>query len=455
MSFLVVTTTLVWLLPIKICHAEYWNKPGVPGTGTCKWRWQVGFQGACGGTLIAPNWIISAAHCAKKKNMNTGKVGSDPGKVQNFKVKRWITHPKYKDPVGNAHNIALVEIDGAVKTNECVGFAMLPKTRVKAEKKTVVTGLAKSSTLQGATVTTWSNDNCKKADDGKNGQDGPYGPYGDQITDDQLCAAGTDPTDQCQSDGGGPLLFEESDGNFTIHGVTSWGRGCEKEYPGVWSRVYEHMDFLDEHLKGGGSGCEDTNNGKKDNDGDDCSWYTEFDPAGEECGLHDNKENGFQANEMCCHCGGGKKAQPTPAPTPSPNVCKDADGGATDADRFDCEWYTTKGDEHGKDCGLHDDDDFKANKMCCRCGGGSTGNPPPAPAPEPPAPAPKPNRLFEYAGSVVPAAKTQIFTGQTLSMAAMAMMSGITALVVVTRRASRSDRPETLVATGSDEELTA
>jgi hypothetical protein len=63
--------------------------------------------------------------------------------------------------------------------------------------------------------------------------------------------------------------------------------------------------------------------------------------------------------------------------------------------------------------------------------------------------------LFEDVGSVVPAAKTQIFTGQTLSMAAMAMMSGITALVVVTRRASRSDRPETLVATGSDEELTA
>jgi trypsin len=289
MSFLVVTTTLVWLLPIKICHAEYWNKPGVPGTGTCKWRWQVDFQGACGGTLIAPNWIISAAHCAKKKNMNTGKVGNDPGKVQNFNVKRWITHPKYKDPVGNAHNIALVEIDGAVKTNECVGFAMLPKTYVLPQRKTVITGRGKSSKLQAATVTTLSNDNCKKAP-------GKYGAYGDQITDDQLCAAGTDPTDQCQGDGGGPLLFEESDGNFTIHGVTSWGRGCEEgSNPGVWSRVYEHMDFLDEHLKGHPPSCEDTNNGKKDNDNDDCSWYTEFDPSGEECGVHDN--SGFQAKK--------------------------------------------------------------------------------------------------------------------------------------------------------------
>jgi len=450
MSLLVVTTTLVWLLPIKICHAEYWNKPGVPGTGTCKWRWQVDFQGACGGTLIAPNWIISAAHCAKKKNMNTGKVGRDsPGKVQNFKVKRWITHPKYKDPVGNAHNIALVEIDGAVKTNECVGFAMLPNRSVTAPKETVITGRRKkkSSKLQEKKVTTWSNDKCKTADT-------KYGPYGDQITDDQLCAVG----DKCQGDGGGPLLFEESDGNFTIHGVTSWGRGCEKEYPGVWSRVYEHIDFIEEHLRGGGPGCEDTNNGKKDNDGDDCSWYTEFDPAREECGLHDNEENGFQANKMCCHCGGGKKAQPTPAPTPSPNVCKDSEGGAFDEHHQNCDWYTTS-NEH-EECGSYDSAKFKANEMCCRCGGGSTGNAQttttnsPKPTTKSTA-APTPARLFEYSGSVVPAAKTQIFTGQTLSMAAMAMMSGITALVVVTRRASRSDRPETLVATGSDEELTA
>jgi len=457
MSFLVVTTTtamlLVWLLPIKVCHAADWNEPGVPGkkdigakivngndADPCEWRWQVTFQGSCGGTLIAPSWIISAAHCAGLKTVTVGdyniRSNSDnPGKVKKFNVKRWIKHPKYGDPVGNAHDFALVEIDGAVDTNECVGFAKLPTSSLAPAKKCYITGWGtlnsggrQPAKLQEAKVTTLSNDDCKKA-------------YGNQISDDQLCAQGKTgdgkTIDACQGDSGGPLVCKE-DGKWVIHGATSWGRGCAQEkYPGVWSRVYEQMDFLEEHLRGGGSGCEDTDNGKKDEDGDDCSWYTEFDPARDDCGKHD--DNDFQANKLCCHCGGGTGTQPTPAPTPDPNVCKDTDGGATDTDNDNCAWYTTH-DEHGEHCGHHDDDDFNANKMCCRCGGGSTGN--------------DYSRLFEYAGPAVPVAKTQIFTGQTLSMAAVAMMSGITALVVVTRRASRSDDPETL-ATGSDEELTA
>ena len=42
--------------------------------------------------------------------------------------------------------------------------------------------------------------------------------------------------------------------------------------------------------------------------------------------------------------------------------CKDTDNGAKDPDDHGCDWYST-----GDWCGLGDDDDFKAHKMCCAC----------------------------------------------------------------------------------------
>ena len=48
--------------------------------------------------------------------------------------------------------------------------------------------------------------------------------------------------------------------------------------------------------------------------------------------------------------------------------CRDTDNGATDRDGQDCssKWYKL----YPQDCGAYDDDDFKANKMCCACNGG-------------------------------------------------------------------------------------
>jgi hypothetical protein len=53
--------------------------------------------------------------------------------------------------------------------------------------------------------------------------------------------------------------------------------------------------------------------------------------------------------------------------------CSDSDNGASDLYGSGCDWYT-KHDLNGNHCGHHDDRDFKANAMCCRCGGGSEGS---------------------------------------------------------------------------------
>jgi len=56
----------------------------------------------------------------------------------------------------------------------------------------------------------------------------------------------------------------------------------------------------------------------------------------------------------------------------SENVCKDTANGATDKEDGDCDWYLRHSD-HRDQCGNLDDDDFKANDVCCACGGGTGG----------------------------------------------------------------------------------
>jgi len=46
-------------------------------------------------------------------------------------------------------------------------------------------------------------------------------------------------------------------------------------------------------------GCTDSDNGKKDKDGDGCNRYKDV-----WCGIYD--DNDFNSRSMCCVCGGGK-----------------------------------------------------------------------------------------------------------------------------------------------------
>ena len=49
--------------------------------------------------------------------------------------------------------------------------------------------------------------------------------------------------------------------------------------------------------------------------------------------------------------------------------CLNTDNGAEGSNGKGCGNYYY---QHDSDCGAHDDDDFKATKMCCGCGGGAT-----------------------------------------------------------------------------------
>jgi len=205
----------------------------------CSWPWQI-HLGGCGGTLIAPDWVLSAAHCGSPRTAYGGLHDRyNTGEGQSRRIVGNYKHPSYGSPRGNSNDIMLLKLDRPFSLSECLNIACLPASAPAVGKKCWISGWGTLSSggsqpriLQEASVDIKSQSVCKSA-------------YG--ATDDMVCAAGRNngrPTDACQGDSGGPLVCEEG-GRWYAHGATSFGRGCaDPNYPGVWSRSAYNLQWI-------------------------------------------------------------------------------------------------------------------------------------------------------------------------------------------------------------------
>jgi trypsin len=223
----------------------------------------------CGGSLIARDVVLSAAHCKGVDHAAIGRHNiSNYADGEDITIREELPHPSYDGPPDGPssydNDFMLLFLDRAADNVVPIKLNSNPSFPAAGQyAKSMGWGdieiyddwnydtrydLIGSDVLKQVALNIVSNEDCENSETLI--LNGVTYNYKDQITKNMMCAKGGDREDTCNGDSGGPLIVGSNDEAVQV-GVVSWSPSCATDqFPQVFARVSEAYEWIQREVCG-------------------------------------------------------------------------------------------------------------------------------------------------------------------------------------------------------------